>query len=378
MKTVTLSIAAILLVAMSANAAPELSREPTREPTTEQKIDALIKEVEELKAQTRGGDSLPQHVSIGGYGELHYNDLKSKNEIDLHRFVLFFGYRFTDKIRFVSEFELEHALAGEGKKGEVEIEQAYIDFDLIANHTARGGLFLVPVGILNETHEPPTFYGVERNPIETNIIPTTWWEGGAALHGQIVPGLAYDVAFTSGLGVPTTGANAFLVRSGRQKVSEAKANDPAYTARVKWTAVQGLELAASVQYQQDVTQSALLDSVRGILSETHVIVTHGPFAVRALYARWDLDGDAPKAVGRDEQVGWYIEPAYRILPSFGVFVRYNEWDNEAGDAVASKKKQTSVGVNYWPHEQIAIKFDVQDQRGAINDDGFNIGIGFMF
>ena len=43
---------------------------------------------------------------------------------------------------------------------------------------------LVPVGFLNEVHEPPTFYGVERNPVEKNVIPTTWWEGGIGISSR--------------------------------------------------------------------------------------------------------------------------------------------------------------------------------------------------
>jgi phosphate-selective porin len=104
-------------------------------------------------------------VHIGGYGELHYNNLEKpdgseKKQLDFHRFVLFFGYDFSDSIRFHSELELEHAIAGDGQPGEIELEQAYIEFDLTENMEAKGGLFLIPVGILNETHEPTTFYGV--------------------------------------------------------------------------------------------------------------------------------------------------------------------------------------------------------------------------
>ncbi|WP_059758168.1 hypothetical protein [Thiobacillus denitrificans] len=87
---------------------------------------------------------------------------------------------FNQPPRFFSELEVEHSIAGEGKKGEIELEQAYVEY---ADHRAKAGLFLIPVGILNETHETPAFYGVERNPVEKDIIPATWWAGGAALSG---------------------------------------------------------------------------------------------------------------------------------------------------------------------------------------------------
>lgn len=346
-------------------------------PTTEEKLEALSGEVEQLKAQVRQQRQEPGDTTVGGYGELHYNNLDSKKEIDFHRFVLYFGHRFNDQIRFNSEVELEHS--NTENSGAVELEQAYLDFQLSDRHTARAGLFLIPVGILNETHEPPTFYGVERNPVETRIIPSTWWEGGAGLAGELAPGLRYDLALTSGLQVETTGADAFNLREGRKNVSEAPANDLAYTGRLRWTGLPGVELAASLQRQQDITQSAAgVPAVSATLAETHAVVGKGPFTVKALYARWKLHGGGPKALGRDEQKGWYVEPSFKVTPKFGVFARYNEWDNEAGDGVDSEKKQTDLGFNFWPHENVVVKFDVQRQSGAANDDGYNLGIGYMF
>ncbi len=371
------------------------------EPTTEQKLEMLTVEVERLKQQVGGQvpsqdmnrDQQSDHAGasharvahhgrmgsakIGGYGEMHYNNLDSKKEMDFHRFVLFFGHNFSDRVRFFSEMELEHAVAGEGKKGEVELEQAYIEFDLNDRHRAQAGLFVLPVGILNQTHEPTTFYGVERNPVETNIIPSTWWEGGAGLNGEIAPGWSYDVIVSSGLFVPVSGANAYLIRSGRQAVSSARADDLAYTGRIKWTGWSGVELAATAQYQSDVTQGTAATASATLL-EAHAVVSQGPFGLRALYANWNMDGDAAKTVGRNTQSGWYIEPSYKIVSNVGVFVRYNTWDNQAGDSTDSKKKQTNIGVNFWPHEDVVVKLDIQQQKGVINDDGFNLGVGYQF
>lgn len=356
-------------------------------PSLEQQVEQLGKEVDELKqevAKQKSPSAGSGATSIGGYGELHYNSLDSKDEIDFHRFVLFFGHRLNERIRFFSEVELEHALVKDTSDasgpGEVELEQAYLDFDLNDAHTARAGLFLVPVGILNETHEPPTFYGVERNPVETDIVPTTWWEGGLGLNGRFGAGFGYDLALTSGLKVPTSGSSAYKVRSGRQKVAKADANNAAVTARIKWTGAPGIELAATVHRQDAIAQATVADSVSGAatLWEAHAVFARGPFRLRALYAQWNLDGSGPQALGRDEQKGWYVEPSFKLTPKFGVFARFNEWDNEAGNATDSEKRQTDVGFNYWPHEQVVLKFDIQRQSGAVNDDGFNLGVGYMF
>ena len=150
--------------------------------------------------------------------------------------------------------------------------------DFGGNSTARGSLFLVPVGILNETHEPPTFYGVERNPIEKDIIPSTWWEAGAGLSGHGESGFSWDLALHSGLSVQTEGPDAFKIRNGRQKVAKATAEDGAITGRVRWTGMPGLEVAASLQYQGDVTQGEL--GISATMFESHIALQRGGFGLR--------------------------------------------------------------------------------------------------
>ncbi|HEV8646594.1 MAG TPA: porin, partial [Burkholderiales bacterium] len=312
-----------------------------------------------------------------------------QDQIDFHRFVLFVGHQFTDRIRFFSELEVEHSLVGDTwpadgskKPGEVELEQAYLEFSLTDRIQSKVGLFLLPIGILNETHEPPTFFGVERNIVETNVIPTTWWEGGAGVRADFGAGFSTDVAVHSGLKVATSGSGAFLTRGGRQKVANAVAEDPAVTGRIKWTGMPGVELALSAQYQDDLTQGA--QPTEAVLIETHASIRRGPWWLRALYARWDLNSDQAQAIGRDEQYGWYVEPAYIFTTGkgdVGVFARYSETDNTAGDSTDSKLRQTDVGVNYWPHPQVVLKADYQIQDappGQVDDDRVNLGVGFMF
>jgi hypothetical protein len=320
------------------------------------------------------------NTQLGGYGELHYNNLSNgtgpqKKQLDFHRFVLFVNHQFNNDIRFFSEFEIEHAVAGEGENGEVEIEQAYVQFDLDDDTQLNAGLFLVPVGILNETHEPTTFYGVERNPVESNIVPTTWWEGGAMLSGHNSSGYSYDIALHSGLSVDPAMVN---IRSGRQKVSEAAANNWAATGRVKYTGITGLELAASLQVQDDISQDSS-DTVEGAtLIETHAVWNSGPVTVKALYASWSIDGAGAEALGKDSQNGGYVEAGYKLNANHGVFVRHNLWDN-GGLAADTDKAQSDVGYNYWPHEDVVIKVDYQAQNDVAGDsDGLNVGIGYRF
>jgi len=362
--------------------------------------DSLKSEIDALKAQNKTimerldasmdlletkTDSANSKTTMGGYGELHYNNLESTTvagaksdsaEIDFHRFVIFIGHEFTDKIRLFSEFELEHALVKDtddgSNGGEVELEQAYIEFDTSANSNVKAGVFLIPVGIINETHEPPTFYGVERNPVEKNIIPATWWEAGTMYSAHMDNGISYDLAIHSGLN--NTSGN---IRSGRQKVAKANADSLAYTARVKYTGMPGLEVAGTVQIQEDLSQgTATAGQAEGAtLIETHAIYSTGPFKATALYASWDIDFKGGSNVA-DSQDGTVLEASYKVNENWGVFVRQNDYSVKKGEDNA----QTDIGFNYWPHEDVVIKFDyqTQDNDNATEKDGFNLGIGYQF
>ncbi len=348
---------------------------------TEVRVEATGDYVETLAS----ADSGAQRTTIGGYGELHYNSTKSdagdSDEIDFHRFVLFFGHEFSDRVRFFSEFELEHSLAGDGAPGEVELEQAYVEFALTENTFAKTGLFLLPLGILNETHEPTTFYGVERNDVESIILPSTWWEAGAGLRGRLDNGISWDAALHSGLAMPTDGGSAFRVRSGRQKVAEAIASDPAYTMRLKYTGLRGLELAASYQYQADPSQVAGDGLDSGQLFTAHAIFQRGWFGLRALYAGWNFDGFAVEAAGADKQDGWYIEPSLRFSDKWGVYARYEDLD-AARDQ--DKFTQGEFGLNYWPVPGVVLKVDYRMREHslpalAVRDfDSLSLGFGYNF
>ena len=357
----------------------QLNKNDSRITETEIIAEATISAVEEISQAPAASNK----THIGGYGELHYNNLEKddgsgdKDAVDFHRFVLFTSHQFSDSIRFFSELEVEHSIAGDGQVGEVELEQAYIEWDMANNKTAKAGLFLMPIGILNETHEPDTFYGTERNAVEKNIIPATWWEAGAALSGELSPGFRYDVAAHSGLFLDD---GEYKPRDGRQKVGKAKADDMAFTGRLKYTAIPGLELAASLQLQSDMRQGEG-DKIGGTLFETHLAWQKDDFQLRALYASWDFD-DAINSIkdGADEQTGFYIEPSYKITDKLGIFARISEYDNTAGGAADSAIEQFDLGLNYWLHPNVVFKIDYQNQDNSsgTGSDGINIGVGFSY
>ena len=351
---------------------------------TEQKVEETAEEIEaaaeaiEVAQASGSAQSFIDKTSVGGYGELHYNSKDGDDSIDFHRFVLYFGHEFNDNIRFFSELELEHAFLSDSgsSNGEVELEQAWIEMDINDSHRIRAGIDVLPIGIINLTHEPNTFYGVERNEVEKRIIPATWWEAGVSLNGELAPGWNYNVVLHSGLSTTSS------IRSGRQKVAKANADHPATTASLRYTGIPGLEVGGAFNYQSDITAGATTASNSATLFEGHVDWKHNSgFAVRALYTQWDLDTQLSIA-GDNTQNGYYIEPAYRfplsfILGEFGVFARWSELDY--GDT--KEEERIGVGFNYWPVAEVAFKFDytnVDDTDANTTTNSFNLGLGYQF
>ncbi|MBL4607760.1 MAG: hypothetical protein JKY01_08030, partial [Pseudomonadales bacterium] len=147
---------------------------------------------------------------------------------------------------------------------------------------------------------------------------------------------------------------------------------------VRYSGIAGLELAATLQFQED------LDQVEGgaddaVLIEAHVAVNKGDFGARILYARWDINGDVG-AVYLSEQSGFYLEGSYRLSPQWGVFARHSELHYRRTDAGFERdEQQQNIGLNYWPHEDVVVKVDIQAQNDDAGDgDGFNVGLGYQF
>ena len=349
------------------------------EASFEERINLLADELENTQ-QTQ----TEKRVHFGGYGEMHYRHLDDNGEdireLDFHRWVFFIGYDFNESMRFISEFELEHTVSpGSEGNGAVELEQAYLEFDLTKGLQIKSGIMLTPVGIINETHEPPTFYGVERPVVETTIIPTTWFVGGVMLSQQFSSGFSYDLMISEGFKTDET--DPFNLKGGKQKTSFADAFDLATTLRVTYRAP-GIELAAYGQYQPDIDQSAR-DSYAdaATLLGGHVIYQFSDVTIKALYASWFLAGDAAADAERDLQAGGYLELSYRPAGAYwGVFTRQSSWRQEAD----IRATQIDVGASYFPTDNIVFKLDYQAQNDeannpdAIDGDGFNLGMGYQF
>jgi hypothetical protein len=403
----------------------------------EQKLEILQKELDELRAemaklksqqaapQAAGGgetasasappSATPGTMSglaagsntFGGYGELHYNNYRDgdqKDEIDFHRFVLFYGHKFNDRLRFYSELEVEHALV-EGGEGSVELEQAFLEYRINDAFNFKVGGFLLPLGILNETHEPPTFFGVERNEVESRIIPSTWREAGIGVHGEIVQGLRYEAGITSSLDAGKFGEPEKGIREMRTELREAAAHDFAFYGALNYRGVPGLAVGTGLftgNTGQNGASDAALKNVKGrvLLWDVHAQYRLGGLELRGLYARGALSNADKITVaaiarsGDSTQIapetfwGYYAEAGYHFplgdemeIAPFARYERYNTQASVPSGFSANPKNNervTTVGVNFKLHPQVVFKADYQDFREDPAKDRFSLGVGYMF
>jgi len=347
-----------------------------------------------------------QGVAVGGYGEFYFEDtIDGDNTADMYRFITYVGYKFSDKIVMNTEIEFEHATTAEnyqGKAGSISVEFSYLDFLLHDNFNVRAGNLLVPMGFVNELHEPPFYRGNFRPTIERTIIPSTWRELGTGAHGQITESVRYTAYVLNGMN-----ANEFDdagVRGGRQKGNRAIWNDLGGVAALNY---ESARLGASVSgYYGGADQELLSNgpdaiSVSNWIGEVHAWWRGAGFELRGLVAVSGINGaeELGVIVGEtvpEEQLGWYLEAAYDVAPLFsdnpGVrfepWVRFEAYDLQhvvADGLVADDsldRTSFTAGVHFLPHPQVVIKAEWEQLNTANDaDESLNevrIGAGFVY
>lgn len=339
-------------------------------------------------------------VSIGGYGELLYEDAQGgPNEADLYRAIIYLGYRFDEKWVLNTEFEYEHATVSgdDDAPGSVSVEFAYLEYQHTPTFGVRAGLLLVPVGIINELHEPNIFLSANRPFVEQRIIPTTWRENGVGVFGSFGDAVDYRVYVVNGLDANGFSSNG--VRGGRQKGGQAKADDLAVVARVDYVGTPGLMVGGSVYSGgsgQDVGAT-----VNTTIAEVHADYRANGLHLRGLYARTELDDVAElnaalglagaDSVG-ERQEGFYVEAGYDVLHGSGCdqtltpFVRFEALDTQAevpdGFArnPARDREFVTFGVAWSPIPELVFKADYVDADDAAGTatDLFRLGMGWVF
>jgi len=366
-------------------------------------------------------------LSLGFYGESKYRIPEvGADSFDAHRYVLTPGYEIADWLIFNSELELEHGgvdeSTGRGSRftGELEIEQFYVDILLNDHFNIRSlGIDLVPVGRINTTHEPTTFYSTERPELYREIIPSTWMEPSIGAFGKITDTLDYRVMLSTGLedfSSSASGAGVTAVsgmRNARPRLRAADESKLGYTGRLHYNGIKGLDASTSVYHSQSegFNQRDLSLTLWDIEAQYRLPGTG--LELRGDFAYWWI-GNSQNLIANNNAVltddvgnamyGWYVESAYHLWPKawsegrgakmdFVPFLRFSQIVPQTGlssvsmltDGTANRDFLT-FGASWFLNEHFVLKGDYRmnldssstSATSAASQDYFQMGVGMFF
>ena len=356
-----------------------------------------------------------QGLHIGGYGQIDYNrtindDLNYNAKLDVHRLVTFLGYNFNEKTSFVSELEFEHVV-------EVYVEQAFLSHNIRDNFSINAGLMLIPMGIQNLYHEPPTFNGVERTNVDKYIVPTTWREMGASVNGRIMDNtLSYELMLVNGFngydGEGVFSGNKGL-RSGRQKGAESYMTAPDFASRFSYVGIPNLNLGLSTYFGEsestaynglDLSDNNAVASADSTIIGINMMGVDGRYQKGALQLRGQyIVADLSNTnqyntfTGKDlgsKMLGYYAEAGYNLLSEketnneLIAFARYENYNThkeveEGGISINSNydRKDVIIGLGLKLAKGAMFKIDYQIQSNGNSNprtDQINIGTAVWF
>lgn len=318
-------------------------------------------------------------LSIGGYGEMYYSrasgDSGDKETLDVYRFVPYIGYKFTDNIILNTEIEFEHGgVDHNGNGGEVILEFMYLDFLANKNYNFRVGHMLMPMGLINEKHEPTLFTTVQRPDTSKYLLPSTWHESGLMVYGEFLDDLDYKVAVVTSLDATQTDATKWVRNARGGSYKRSGDVDSGIVARLDYTGVNGLLIGTSVYTDKNFN-----------IADIHLDYHNSGARVYGTYANAKRSQGTLAATNAQQGNGGFINISYDVLSSdvsLPIFVQYESYnmgdknfDGTSGDAT----KITTLGFNYFPHEQVVLKLDhAMKEKANVKDDITSISMGFIF
>ena len=399
-KSLTLSTVLLFSTSLYAGEKEDITMLKEQIEVMQEQMQTLIDETSDIKSgfEYTTADSTKSHsglgsaaskvyyskspLSIGGYGEMYYADTTkedgtSSDTTEVKRLITYFGYKFTDNIILNTEIEYEGGgVTVSGSGDEVVVEFLYLDFLLNSNFNLRVGNMLVPIGLINQQHEPTLFTTVQRPATAKYIIPSTWNESGIMAYGNIIEGIEYKVAALSAI-QPDDAAGDKWFRNGRGGSTVTNNVGLATLGRVDYTGINGLLAGVSLYISNDIT-----------LWDTHIDYKKAGARVYGTYAQTSRSGTSTGTTQVTDSYGGYINASFDLLsmtnsemklPIFAQYENYSPQDKRADGTSGDDTTNISFGLNFFPHPQIVFKTDyVLSTTNNLTDKIASLSMGFIF
>ncbi len=405
-------------------------------------------------AQAQSIASLAPGLTVGGYGEAAYSrnfysdnvyrysdpttykDDPSHGRFDIPHAVVYLGYDFGHGWKMQSEIEFEHTGTGTAmekefteageweseieKGGEVELEQFWLQKTFCPALNLRIGHIIVPVGGLNNAHEPLNFFTVYRSEGEATILPSTWHDTGFSIWGEAGK-WKYEVLMVAGLDAFMFDRDNFIANGAGSPYEYKVANNYGFAARVDNHSIEGLRLSLSGYYGQSMHNSFPNDmhNTRYADVKGHTLIGTFDFLYKSKNENLIVRGNADYGFVSDASTISLIkrnlssnnapykknpvaknacavgtEAGYDILHLFNkapkdqklyVFGRYEFYDSyipasDQQDYTYTDKHRVAIGINYMPVPQIALKLEYSERflkSQYNNEPSISFGIAYM-
>ncbi|GEM_PF-3039165 len=352
-----------------------------------------------LAARTRAQSS----TYVGGYGEMNYQNFSNGNppRLDISRFVIYLDHTFDSRWTFRSETEIEHVKIEGGAGGEIGIEQAYLEYRANERIGWRGGLLVLPIGIMNQTHEPNSYFSVLRPLFDQTVVPTTWAEIGTGVYGNLSKALAYQLYLSEGL--QTQNSTMQTLDGAKQEgwaaaetsdtLAGSNVSRPALSGKLTFTPAEGLEIGASGYLERGPTTifSNLFE-----LGDLDVQYETNAWRFRAEGAYVNTGMVLPDVPA--QVVGGYGELAFNLfsftkmrsqLWAFSRFEEYafREYTSDSsedilgdGPTVSTIHRALVSGVAFKPMNELILKADYQwtNTDSPLEHREWALGAGYVF
>jgi hypothetical protein len=319
----------------------------------------------------------PVHVLGKTSGYLSFEYIKGQDESDVtdgsfrnSQFGLIFSNEVAAKIDYVAEIRFK-------EESRIELERAWVGFNLSDLLNFKLGLYIVPFGKYNQANRPHQTMLINAPLIVEKIFPSSWRDIGVKLEGR-TGSIYYSAYLGNGLY-----ENEDLGRSQQFKDNNL---DKAKGARLGLALSQSLEVALSYyrgKYDEENERDLILQGIDLIWSSEGL-------QILSEYLKATLKNPENFSEGKVE--GYYVQASFesgnlRPVVSYQRLKYEDPFHGQGftslglGDGISEEKNRWSLGLVYFASENVFLKFEYDFNREKdpeLKDNSYSFQVSLSF